>query len=285
MANISKHLSKLKIKKVKGIEVKTKGKTSISIEFPNIKFPQYRDEDSQSFVKIENDLEFSQAIDRGEKLTYGGRLLIKKDSKEGKEIKETFDKLWKYYKLEKVAKPRFGKYPLEDGEEKADELEAEDKNGDKYRGHWILKISSKYDAKKKKRRFKSFDKYNKHNSCYIPDSDDDINGFFVRVGLNLDFYDYGANIGLVAYMNAIQFLDQNPNLEFGTNYADEFEFEEQSEEEKEDNLSKALGSDDDGLDEMSLVDDESDESDESDEIDEEIKDKTKTKAKVNPFVN
>lgn len=245
MANASKHLKLSKVVKVKGVEVKLASKGNVSITFPCIAYPQYWDEAKQKFVTIENDLEMKQAIDRKEKLSYGGQILIKKDTEQSQKIKDVVDKLWAYYKLDKIkGSTRLAKYPLEDGDQKADDLEADEKNGDIYRGMWILKISSNYDDKKGKKRFKAFNKFDRSGN-WMPSSNDEIQGYYVNLGLTFDFYDFGSNIGLKAYMNAIQFTDENPDLQFGTNYADadEFEFEEATEEEKEDALNKAIGED------------------------------------------
>jgi hypothetical protein len=226
------------IKRIKGIEVKTLGKESVSMLFPNIAFPQYFDETKKKFVNIKNDMELKQAKERGEKLSYGGLLLIPKDSKDGNKIKDTIDYLWDYYQLEqrKNAKP----YPLEDGDEKAQELEEDEKNGDMYKGNWILKIDSKWDSKKEKIRFQCFNKFGK----YFPKSNDEIQGYFVRLGLFIDFYDYAGSVGVKAYMNAIQFMDENPDVQFKTDYENEFDFET-AEEEKEDAFEKAVSSDED----------------------------------------
>jgi hypothetical protein len=234
MAKLTKN-----IKRIKGIEVKTLGKESITMLFPNIAFPQYFDESKKKFVNIKNEMELKQAKERGEKLSYGGLLLIPKDSPESEKIKGTIDQLWEYYQLDnrKNAKP----YPLEDGDEKAQELEEDEKNGDMYKGYWLLKVDSKWDAKKDKIRFQCFNKFGK----FFPKNNDEIQGYFVRLGLFIDFYDYAGSVGVKVYLNAIQFMDANPNAQFKTDYENEFDFEEQTEEEKEDAFEKAVGSDED----------------------------------------
>ena len=259
----SKHLSQCKIKKVKGVELTVRGMNCVSIQFPRIIFPGYWDAENQVFVDINSNKELEEAIQKEIKLDYGGQILIRKDSKPGKEIKKAIDKLWKYYSLDKVKKPRYGKNPLEDGDLKAEELEAEEKNGDIYKGHWILRISSRHDNKKNRRRFKSFDKIDRSGN-YLPRSDSDVDGFYVNLGITIDFYEYGNNIGLKVYMNAVQFLEQNPDLEFGTNYSNEFDFEEASDETKEDALTKALGDEepDDGV---PLVEDDNEQDAEGDD--------------------
>lgn len=233
-----------KAKKIPGIEFKNTSKNVITMRFPKIRYPNYWKKDG-TCVDIKNDTEFEQAKEREERLLYGGELLIPKDSKEAKELIEAVDKMWKIYDLDNVAKKRrkINPYIIEDGDEKADGLEKREKNGDIYRGHIVVKIGTNYDYKKNKIRFQCFNKY----GAYMPKTNDEVDGYYVRVGLYIDYYNYSGSEGVRAYMNAVQFMDENPDAKFQKDYSNEFEFEEQTEEQKQDAFEKAVGIEDDEL--------------------------------------
>ena len=224
-------------KKMQGIEFKNKSKDVISMIFPKIAYPQYYDNDDYKYVDIKNETEFKQALERNEYLSYGGLLLIPKKSKEASELKKAIDTLWNHYDLENNKKAN--DCPLRDGDDIADELESKDKNGDYYKGHYVLKIVSKYDKDKGKKRFQCFNKYR----AFMPQSNDEVNGYFVRVGLFINYYKNGKNIGVSAYMNAVQFMDENPDLQFRTDYSKEWDFEEAPEEDKEQAMDKVFEGD------------------------------------------
>lgn len=230
-----------KAKKIPGIEFKNTSKNVITMRFPKIRYPNYWKDGI--CVDIKNDTEFEQAKEREERLIYGGELIIPKGSKEAKELIEAVDKIWKIYDLDNVAKKRrkINPYIIEDGDEKADGLEKREKNGDIYRGHIVLKIGTNYDYKKNKIRFQCFDKFDK----YMPKTNNEVDGYYVRVGLYIDYYNYSGSEGVRAYMNAVQFLEENPDVKFQKDYSNEFEFEQKTEEEKQDAFEKAVGIDDD----------------------------------------
>ncbi|MDX1372506.1 MAG: DUF2815 family protein, partial [Nitrososphaeraceae archaeon] len=79
----------------------------------------------------------------GETLQYNATILIPKDSKEAKKIKAAVDEEWEKGKAAKVIKKN-SNYPLKDGDEMADELEAKEKNGEYYRGNYVIKPKSSY---------------------------------------------------------------------------------------------------------------------------------------------
>lgn len=153
----------------------------------------------------------------GKPLVYNVTILIPKDSKESKIVKELIDEEWEKGKAAKVIKKN-SNYPLKDGDEMADELEAKEKNGEYYRGNYVIKAKSNYKAKivlgKKL--------INPSNESF----DIDHNGWVGRVSLRFDYYN-GMGGGITTRLNQILFLEDNPDLAFGGGC--DFEIEEEDE--------------------------------------------------------
>ena len=152
----------------------------------------------------------------GKPLVYNTTILIPKDSNEAKKIKAAVDEEWEKGKQAKVIK-KLSIYPLKDGDEMADELEAKEKNGEYYRGNYVLKAKSNYKplivvGKK-----------------VVPKADTetfdiDHNGWIGRVSLRFDYYS-GMGGGVTTRLNQICFLEDNPDLDFGGGC--DFEIEEE----------------------------------------------------------
>lgn len=121
--------------------------------------------------------------------------------------------------------------PLMDGEEKILELEEKDKNGDRYKGCHVLKITAKKPIKF----------YDKNNKAITPKSDDDLDGMFCQLVLWISGYDVGSNKGVSCYINLLQVRDKNPEFDFGVDAEDAFGAEdpEFGDEEIEENIDKA----------------------------------------------
>lgn len=234
-------MSKLNKFKKRGHEIKLAGKDVTTIVYPNIVLPQYFDNSTNKYNQVEDEAEANMLRAKNITVEYGGLLLIKKGTKEAKLVKETVDKVWNDFNLDKNRKAN---YPIEDGDEKADKLESQQKNGDMYRGHILIKTGTQ----NKKKKFQSFNKY----GVYSPKTDDEINGFFCRLGLYIGYYESSSSVlGVKAYLNAIQYMDKNPDVNIATDYSNEFDFESAGDEEFE----KAVGRDEDFDGGASITDD------------------------------
>ena len=152
----------------------------------------------------------------GETLQYNVTILIPKDSKEATKIKAAADEEWK--KFAKQLK-KTSRYPIQDGDEMADELEAKEKNGEYYRGCYVLKAKSNYKP--------LIVVGKKMVKPTTEDFDIDHNGWTGRVSIRFDYYS-GMGGGLTTRLNQICFLEDNPNLDFGGGCDFEIEEEEES---------------------------------------------------------
>jgi len=153
-----------------------------------------------------------------EELIYNVTILIPKESNEAKKIKQLVDEEWEKGKAAKVIKKN-SRYPLEDGDDKADELEAKEKNGEYYRGNYVIKAKS---------LFKPLIVLGKKVVKPSTDTFDiDHNGWTGRVSLRFDYYS-GMGGGITTRLNQICFLEDNPDLDFGGGC--NFEIEEEDEQ-------------------------------------------------------
>jgi hypothetical protein len=154
----------------------------------------------------------------GETLQYNVTILIPKDSKEAKKIKTAADEEWEKGKAAKVIK-KSSRYPIQDGDEMADELEAKEKNGEYYRGNYVIKAKSNY---------KPMIVLGKKIVKPTTDSFDiDHNGWIGRVSIRFDYYS-GMGGGITTRLNQICFLEDNLDLDFGGGCDFEIEEEEES---------------------------------------------------------
>lgn len=232
----------------RGYEVKLATKGATTIVFPTVVLPQYFDSDNNKYVSIQSKEELQELKAKGISVEYGGLLLIKKGTKDAKLVTDAVDKVWKDFKLKDQRKAN---YPIEDGDEKADKMEADQKNGDMYRGMIVIKTGTQ----NKKREFQSFNKYGK----YKPSSNDEVNGYYVHLGLYIGYYYKSTSVlGVKAYLNAIQYLDKNPDINIATDYSTEFSFENASDDE----FNKAVGDNEDFDGGVPLTDGENGEDDE-----------------------
>lgn len=204
-------------KKIKGLNITLKSEKEISCIFSNLATPQKYDDKTFTFTKLDKDLE-----EEDKDYKYGTTLLIDKGSKAAQDLKDTIDTLWKEWGLDKNKK---AEYPMKCGDEKAEELEARDKNGEVYRGKWVVKTGTK----KKPKVFTTKGKWQGNTKS----DDDSINGYFCNVILYPSYYKAGTNLGVTCYLNGIQLIEENPDLQFGSNPESEFDFEEKEPEVKE----------------------------------------------------
>lgn len=215
---------------------KTKGTKYVSgkinIIFPNISTPQYFDtgdkphkleSDKKEYKKnkgcIYDETKRYWKSPTGERLEYNCQILIEKNTEEANRVKQAINEEWQknINKLKKTSRN-----PLEDGDSKADELETKDKNGEHYRDCYVLKCKTCYkplvvEGKKK----------------ITPEDEDfdiDHNGWVGRVSLRFDYYS-GMGGGLTVRLNQVQFLEDNPDLDFGGGC--DFDIEEEEEEEND----------------------------------------------------
>lgn len=168
----------------------------------------------------------------GEALQYNVTILIPKDSKEAKKIKAAVDEEWEKGKQAKVIK-KTSRYPIQDGDEMADELEAKEKNGEYYRGNYVIKAKSNY-----KPLIVVGKKMVKPNTDSF---DIDHNGWTGRVSVRFDYYS-GMGGGITTRLNQIQFIKDNPDLDFGGGC--DFEIEEEEEESTDFGNSNNVGKND-----------------------------------------
>lgn len=204
-------------KKIKGVNITLKSENEISCMFNNLATPQKYDDKTFTFTKLDKDLE-----EEDKDYKYGTTLLIDKGSKTAQDLKDTIDTLWKEWGLDKNKK---AEYPMKCGDEKAEELEARDKNGEAYRGKWVVKTGTK----KKPKIFTTKGTWKGNTKT----DDNNINGYFCNVILYPSYYKAGTNLGVTCYLNGIQLIKENPDLQFGSNPESEFDFEEKEPEVKE----------------------------------------------------
>jgi hypothetical protein len=212
------------------------GKRDCTIVFPTLKYPEYWDENNQKYVKITSLSQLESAKQNNEKLIYGGTILIPKGCKTHYVLMDAINTLWEYNKLTSKAN-----CPLFDGDEKAEEMEENEKNGSMYEGNMYFRIASMETSKTEyKRMFKLYNKTDKTGK-WIPESNEECYGKFVIPQVTLKYYKSGSNTGLKFYFNGLQILDQNET--YAISSLDGFEFEEEDEienEEKENNIEKAV---------------------------------------------
>lgn len=212
----------MKKEKNEGVKVKL---SNVILTFPNLATSQYYDNEKDIYIKLSNDTEEEKS--KYPSTEYGGQLIIEKGSKNHKLIKSAVDSIWKQRNLEKQNRAI---YPLKDGDEKADFLEKEEKNGEQYKGMILFKAHTKFKPKKIFTKVKG-----KLWNGSIPSDDDAINGFFINVIVEAKYYKKGSNIGVTIYLNGIQLLEQNPDFDFSNDCESEFDFEESEPEISNDN--------------------------------------------------
>lgn len=178
----------------------------------------------------------------GENLQYNITILISKDSKEAIKIKAAINEEWK--KFSKVL-TKTSRYPIQDGDEMADDLEVKGKNGEYYRGNYVLKAKS---------NFKPLIVLGKKVVKPNTDSFDiDHNGWEGRVSIRFDYYS-GMGGGLTTRLNQVQFEKDNPDLDFGGGC--DFEIEEEKEENTDFGNNKPIVGENNSAKTMSCYDDE-----------------------------
>ena len=178
-----------------------------------IKSEQAREQDCKF-----NSLKKKWLSPTGEELIYNVTILIPKKSNEAKKIKELANEEWEKGKVAKVIK-KDSRYPIEDGDEKADKLESKEKNGEYYRGNYVIKAKS---------LFKPITVLGKKVvKPTTEDFDIDHNGWTGRVSIRFDYYS-GMGGGITTRLNQICFLEDNPDLDFGGGCDFEIEEEEES---------------------------------------------------------
>lgn len=197
--------------KKEGVAISTNSMNNTSIVFPHLAFPQYYHESKNKFSLIRDQGELNRAYnDASIKLSWGGLLLIDKDSEDATLIKNAINKIWIDCNLSTNTR---ADNPLKDGDVKSLKLEEQNKNGDMYKDKYSIKVST----------YKQPDVYDKFG-VYSPRSNDAIAGKFCKVLLYLKYYKKGNTVGIKAYLNAIQILDQNEDLIFNRDTSGMFEF-------------------------------------------------------------
>lgn len=213
-------------KKPKGINITLKSENDISTHYPNLATAQRFDNQSGKFVKMEKD---TDELEEGYK--YGTTILIEKDSQVAKDLIKTVNAIWKEYDLDKNRKAN---YPISDGNKKADELEKQDKNGDVFKNKLIVKTGTK----KKPKVFTTKGAWKGSTK----QSDEAINGWFCNVMLHVKYYKAGTNCGVTCYLNGLQLISENPDMQFSANPENEFDFEESNESSSNDGFYMYNGS-------------------------------------------
>jgi len=152
---------------------------------------------------------------------YSATILLKKDEdkEEIENLKKIISMLWKEGKLSNKSMN-----PLKDGDEKAKEMEMEEKDGSFYKDYYIFKSNSKFPIKV----------VDGKKLAYV-DEDSTCQGRYCR--LNLEFYAYkaGINSGVTSYLKAVQILHPS-GLEFNSSGVDDFDEEPDADMEKGDDL-------------------------------------------------
>jgi len=204
----------------------------VDLIFPAIATPQYYVAKDNRFIKIDKEELLKTECKKNDKgvwykvindekvdLGYVITVLIPKNSAEAKKIKHVIDTEWENGKKAGMITKK-SLYPLIDGDEKADELEAKDKNGEYYRGCYSIQAKSKYKPiiVEGKRKIKPTSS----------EFDVDHNGWVGRVSITCRPYQFGANSGVSIKLNQICFLEDNPDLDFGGGCDFEIEEEEES---------------------------------------------------------
>lgn len=179
-------------KKNSRIKFKTKGQKWVTgkvyLLFPSLEKPSQFDEDAE--------------------LKYSVTILMDKDSKDVKNIKEIISSEWLEGNIKKGAHD-----PLKDGDVKKAELEKEDKNGDIYENRYYIRSSSKFEVKvvdSQKRLWTG--------------TDQEINGFIGRVHSLVRAYEAGINSGVTLYLKGVQVISKG--LEIGGDTTADFDVEE-----------------------------------------------------------
>jgi len=179
-------------KKNSRIKFKTKGQKWVTgkvyLLFPSLEKPSQFDEDSE--------------------LKYSVTILMDKDSKDVKNIKEIISSEWLEGTIKKGAHN-----PLKDGDLKKAELEKEDKNGDIYENRYYIRSSSKFEVKV----------VDSNKRIWIG-TDQEINGFVGRVHSLVRAYEAGINSGVTLYLKGVQVISKG--LEIGGDTTADFDVEE-----------------------------------------------------------
>lgn len=186
-------------KKNSRIKFKTKGQKWVTgkvyLLFPSLEKPSQFDEDAE--------------------LKYSVTILMDKDSKDVKNIKEIISSEWLEGSIKKGAHD-----PLKDGDVKKAELEKEDKNGDIYENRYYIRSSSKFEVK-----------VVDANKRLWTGTDQEINGFIGRVHSLVRAYEAGINSGVTLYLKGVQVISKG--LEIGGDTTADFDVEETEEDDND----------------------------------------------------
>lgn len=208
-----------KFQKDPGINIVTQELSNLTIKFPKLALPQYYVNKTVGYKTVENTDELNKKLQLMKeginvKLQWGGEFIVSKDSEDARLIKGAVDELWDKYGLG----IKGGKYyPIKDGDEICEQLEAKGKSGSYYKNTWKFKSFTNLGMPKL---------YNEEGEYFIK-NDADVDGYFCRLIAYVDFYtldDDNYKGGVRIYLNNLQFLQPNPKLQFGVNPANAFSF-------------------------------------------------------------
>lgn len=152
--------------------------------------------------------------DENSREMYGITFLFPKDSPEAERFKKVINEKWLEAGLNKKSHN-----PMLDGDEKAEEREAEGKSASFYKGMYYVKTSTLYPvaAFTKSRKI-----WQGEDSC--------LNGAIGHVSIELKAYENRGSTGITCYLKGIQILEEgNPT----SNVESDFDFEETEEENQE----------------------------------------------------
>jgi len=190
----------------KGVRIVTEGLNTVTINYPNLIFPQQYVNNIVKYKTVDNPQELQQLLMLKQqgidtKLMWGGQFLVPKDSADGKTIKDAVDSQWDKYN---IGDKNSVYYPIIDGDKFASMLESKGKKGDLFKNMWKFKS---YDNRGCPQLFNEYGEFK-------PNSDKEVDGFFVRMSCYVNYYSQ-PNRGVRIYLNSIQFLTKNPKFNFG----------------------------------------------------------------------